>query len=299
MKPETIENIKKAGMTAIMIIVIAFIIWIPIRYIPTLFSETSKWVGTTLYSSFVPESTSTKATTTEKTTIVQNPTQTHYSNTQQSYQSYFGLPDLQISFFDSGKIDPYTKQFVQTNAINQNDEIAVRFVVKNIGTNISGSWRMRINMPSLTTPTYESPYQRSLKPGEAILFTSTFTNPNSQYSLTANIYVDPINEINESSKANNYLAAPILIATGYQLQNLSAYCYANPQSTNVGSTVNWNVVASGGNGAYAYNWLGTDNLAGNTNYTSKYYMYSGTKNATAIVTSNGTSVVANCNAVIY
>ncbi len=309
MKPETKENLKKIGITLAIIVVIGLILWIPIKYVPLIFSGTTQWVSTTLYPSFV-EATSTqdkKATT----TTYKNPTEVHYTNntntnqqannTVVTYPTYYGKSDLQITFFDSGKIDPYTKQFVKTSNTYQNDEIAIRFVVKNIGTNVSGQWRMRINMPSLSTPTFDSPYQVSLKPGDALFLTSTFNNPNGQNIAT--LYVDPFNEVSESSETNNNLTVSLFSNNQYPTptptQTFSAYCYASPQTNTVGNAITWYASASGGNGNYTYTWLGTDSLSGNSNSASKYYTVSGTKNASVVVSSNGYTTSANCSAVIY
>jgi hypothetical protein len=83
-----------------------------------------------------------------------------------------------------------------------------------------------------------------------------------------------------------------------QQQNNQIYasCVANPSYANVGDNVAWTVQnVSGGNGNYTYSWSGSDNLYGNSQTVYKSYSFSGTKNATVTVYSNGQSTTAYCS----
>ncbi len=80
--------------------------------------------------------------------------------------------------------------------------------------------------------------------------------------------------------------------------NLSASCYANPNNANVNQNVNWFVNVNGGNGNYTYSWSGTDGLYGGNQSVNKTYSYTGQKNASVTVYSNGQSTTANCSTYI-
>jgi len=82
---------------------------------------------------------------------------------------------------------------------------------------------------------------------------------------------------------NNYNAA------------LSGSCSSGFNNTDVGSIVNWNASASGGNGFYTYYWSGDEGLSSNSQYTTKTYSYGGTKNATVTITSGGQSITRSCS----
>ncbi len=299
----TQDQLRIAAMTAGIIIGVFLLIWIPFKVIPGIFSRTSSWVGTTLSSTFdsgttAPENTdtqnSTKSTDTTKAATTTK-SSTHYSTAP----SYYGLPDLQISLYETGVIS--NGKFVGTSYFGQNDEIAIKFAVKNVGTNVSGAWRMRLNMPSLSTPVTDSAYQQSLKPGDTLIFTATFLNPSSVGINNAYIVIDQFGELNEISKNNNNLTVQLNVnaaSNGYT-QNLSAYCYPNPGTATVGSNIGWYAVASGGNGIYTYSWVGSDGFSASGYIASKLYTSPGQKSATVMVSSNGRTVQANCSASLY
>ena len=79
---------------------------------------------------------------------------------------------------------------------------------------------------------------------------------------------------------------------------LSATCAPNGSSYVVGSTVNWSVHATGGNGNYTYAWSGTDGLSSASSSVSKTYTTTGTKTATVRVTSGTETVDINCTVTI-
>jgi hypothetical protein len=53
--------------------------------------------------------------------------------------------------------------------------------------------------------------------------------------------------------------------------------------------VTWIVSPDNGNPPYTYAWSGTDGLSGSLGYIEKAYMMSGTKTATVIITSGGST----------
>ena len=329
-----IERAKDSFGTALMsagiVLVVLVLIWIPFKLIPAIFSGGTSFVSTTLSSLLVPgESTSTpvtKTTTTGNTTTYTNTTSnntgTTYSNVSVE-RNYYGKPDLQISLVGTGIIDPATKQFITTNYAGFNDEIAIKFEVKNVGTNVSGQWKLRINAPSRTTPYFDSNYQQSIRPGDRIVFTTTFNSPTTVGINTTYITADPLNAIDEVLENNNELTVPINIqgtyytynnnynygsysvtpyngyGTTYSWSNLSVNCYANPQSTYMGTPITWYATVSGGDGYYTYSWTGTDSLYASESAVNKIYYSSGTKLATVTVNSHGSLITKQCSAYIY
>ena len=314
------ESFHIALMTAGIVLVVLLLIWIPFKVIPSIFSNGSNYVATTLSSLIVPsEATTTVVTTNNKPVTSSNGT-TNFAPVY-SAPAYYGKSDLEITFIGTGIIDPATRQFMSTNYAGFNDEIAIRFQVKNIGTNVSGSWKLRINTPSRTTPYFDSDYQQSIKPGDRIIYTTSFNSPIAVGINTSYITADPLNMIDELSESNNEIIVPINIqgtsysynnnfnngnivsnspyGTQYTWTNITANCYANPQTTYIGSPMTWYVSASGGNGYFSYSWTGSDQLYANETAVSKTYYSSGTKVANVTVTSNGVSITKQCSAYIY
>ncbi|MEI6420028.1 MAG: hypothetical protein WCO30_00195, partial [bacterium] len=76
---------------------------------------------------------------------------------------------------------------------------------------------------------------------------------------------------------------------------LSAACYPNTSSTNIGNTVTWVANASGATGNYSYYWSGTDALVGSGSSVSKVYGSTGSKSATVTVTSGSYSQTISCS----
>ena len=330
----TLEKFKESFGTALMsagiVLVVLLIIWIPFKLIPAIFSNGSNFVSTTLSSMFIAgDATSTtkelqnNTNNTGDKVINTTNTETTYSNITQAQKVYYGKPDLEITLVSTGIIDPASKQFIPTNYAGFNDEIAIKFQVKNIGTNVSGAWKLRINTPSRTTPYYDSDYQVSIKPGDRIVYTTSFDSPIATGINTAYITADPLNLVDENSENNNLLIVPIKIdgtyytynnnynyggnivvpnlpyGTLYTWTNMNANCYANPQTSYVGSPITWYATVSGGNGYYSYSWIGSDQLYANESNISKIYYSSGTKYANVTITSNGQSITKQCSVNIY
>jgi hypothetical protein len=80
---------------------------------------------------------------------------------------------------------------------------------------------------------------------------------------------------------------------------LNVSCSPSSSSVRKNDSVYWYASVSGGNGNYSYSWSGTDGLYGSGSSLYKSYSYTGNKNATVVVTSNGYSVAASCNLNVF
>jgi len=288
-----------------------------------MFGNGSGFVATTLSSLILSDNATSTVANDKSASSADKTSNTLASPIVQKQKVYYGKPDLEVSLISTGIIDPASKQFIQTNYAGYNDEIAIKFQVKNIGTNVSGSWKVRINTPSRTTPYYDSGDQVSIKPGDRIVYTATFDSPVATGINTAYITADPLNMVDESSESNNLLSVPLRIEGTYYTYNnnynygsnavssnlpygalytwtnINVNCYASPQTAYVGSPVVWYATVSGGNGYYTYSWVGSDQLYASESAITKTYYSSGTKMATITVTSNGQQVSKQCSAYIY
>jgi hypothetical protein len=329
-KEKFIEAFYAGLMPAGIVLFVLLMLWIPFKLVPMGIGGGSKYVATTLSSLLVSEEQAPSITldnTTDKPKTNESSTNVNINTgiTQiiKAPKVYSGKPDLEVTLISTGIIDPASKQFLQTNYAGFNDEIAMRFVVKNIGTNISGAWKLRINTPSRTTPYYDSESQVSIKPGDKIVYTTSFDSPVNVGVNTAYITADPLNAVDEISESNNLLIIPLKIegtaytysngynygsnsptpslpyGTLYTWSNLNVNCYANPQTSYINSPVTWYATVSGGSGNYTYSWVGTDQLYSNESVVSKTYYSSGTKMASVTITSNGSSITKQCSAFIY
>ncbi len=331
-----IENVKEKYGTyftfAGIAVVVLLFLWIPFKVIPMILGNSTKIVATTLTSMLIPSESSstsktstvtTNDTTSTKTTENTETTKPESINTVVVQPSYYGKPDLQITLVGTGILDPATKQFVSTNYAGFNNDIAIKFEVQNIGSNISGPWKLRINTPSRTTPYYDSPEQVSIKPNDRMVFTASYDSPLNTGINTTYITVDPLDAVDESSESNNQLVVQNNVegtsytydnnynygtvtvnpytpyGTTYSWTNMKVSCYANPQTAYRGNPVTWYVNATGGNGYFTYTWTGSDQLYSSNNVVEKTYFTSGQKIAIVNVVSNGTPLTAQCTTYIY
>ncbi len=123
-----------------------------------------------------------------------------------------GLPDLVVNLGSVGYMaSSSADSFVATSTMQSNNRPAIKFTVKNIGTNKSGQWRFSASIPTQSSYLYYSPFQQSLNPGDSIDYTLGFDQPiagsNKMISVTANFD----HAIGESNTNNNSASASVTI----------------------------------------------------------------------------------------
>ncbi len=118
-----------------------------------------------------------------------------------NYNSTGNKADLVVKIIDVGILGS-NNQFYYDNSPDDNDTIAVRFEVQNIGGSYTGGWRFTVDMPTEDNETFESNNQNSLAPGEIRQFTIGFDNPQTGENDIV-IEVDSDDDVNENSENNN------------------------------------------------------------------------------------------------
>jgi hypothetical protein len=110
--------------------------------------------------------------------------------------------DLKVTEFEVGRLSG--SRFTEDDEIDDNDEAAVRFTVKNIGGESTGSWRYELtNLPyNDDDDSEESRDQSSLRPGESREFTVSFDNID-RGNYTIKVKVDSDDDVDEESESNN------------------------------------------------------------------------------------------------
>lgn len=109
---------------------------------------------------------------------------------------------------------------------------------------------------------------KSVAPGATTTYTLTCTNAGGSSTATATVAVEPL---------------------------LAGSCAVFPTSATTGASVTWSATASGGTGAYAYSWGGTDSLSGSSASVSKAYTTAGTKTGNVTITSGSQSITPSCS----
>jgi len=224
---------------------------------------------------------------------------------------YYGNSDLSVNITSVDTSNLYDAS-VQ-------DQVLVKFEIKNIGTNQTGQWRFGATLPSSNMGDFTSDLQRNLNPGDKIQYTLGFGNVDTTNSSVIKITVDPVNAITESDELNNSASYTLTYNNNYNYQtntnpgnsnyyysnnngnypNLSGSCYGNSSSAPYGNTINWTANANGGNGNYTYLWKSSDGLYGYSQSINQTYSSAGLKYATVVITSGGQTINVACTANTY
>lgn len=174
---------------------------------PTLSVVSTPIASTTI--SFGGASSTTSTTATTPTQSKQAPTAgpkttttVQVSGTSTTVAPY-GLPDLAITVSAIGYLETTsTDSFVASSTVPSGSRPAVKFSVKNIGTNWTGTWRFNASIPTRTSYTYESTNQQSLASGDSIDYILGFdrasSGSNQQVTITAN-FDHVVNETNTNN----------------------------------------------------------------------------------------------------
>jgi hypothetical protein len=107
--------------------------------------------------------------------------------------------DLIIEDLEVGRMSG--SRFVEDDEIDEDDDAAIRFTVKNKGGESTGSWRFEIS----NTPNgddYRSSRQSSLRPGERVEIIVEFENPD-RGTYNIRVEVDSDDDVNEERENNN------------------------------------------------------------------------------------------------
>jgi len=234
---------------------------------------------------------------------------------------YYGKPDLATRILQVGLLANNNSTMLISNQtqFNYSDMVGVKFEVRNDGDANTGSWYFTASLPSASTPNYTSPIQRSLRPGDSIIFTLGFGSLKNQSNSLITINVDPQNTVYEGVEYNNIVTQAITnigyknnyyYNNNYNYNNynngyydvygnwinynnnnyyynnndLTVSCYAEPDDPETGDRVRWYAEADGGDGDYNYEWTGTNSLDSSSQNPSKTYSSRGWKYATVTVT---------------
>lgn len=169
---------------------------------------------------FGDESSTTQATAPSTTTPTKRPPATAGSKTSAAYQigtstapsSPVGLPDLIVTINTIGYLATTSADsFVASSTVPAGSRPAIRFTIKNVGTNAAGTWRFSASIPTQTAYIYQSQPQQPLNPGDSIDYTLGFDQPNKGTDETISITANFDHAVAESNPNNNSASAKITV----------------------------------------------------------------------------------------
>lgn len=186
---------------------------------PTL-SVVSNPTASTTISFGNASSTATSTTPTTTTPTQTNSTVKPGTKTGGVYQisgatttaSLSGLPDLVVTIDKIGYLATTSADsFVATSTVPAGSRPAVKFTIKNIGTNVMGAWRFSASIPTQSSYIYWSPFQQTLNPGESIEYTLGFDQAIAGSNKMVSVSVNFDHAVGESNFNNNNASTQLTI----------------------------------------------------------------------------------------
>jgi len=122
------------------------------------------------------------------------------------------LPDLTVQITTIGYLaTASTDSFVASSSVPAGARPAIRFSIKNIGTNWTGTWRFNASIPTRTAFLFQSPVQQSLAAGDSIEYILGFDRANVGTNQVVTITANFDNAAAESNTNNNTASAALTI----------------------------------------------------------------------------------------
>ncbi len=123
-----------------------------------------------------------------------------------------GLPDFVVTITSVGYLATTSAEsFIASSTVPTMSRPAVKFTIKNIGTNVSGPWRFSASIPTQSTYIYQSQQQQSLNPGDSIEYTLGFDQANRGADQTISVTANFDNAVMESTTNNNSASTKVTV----------------------------------------------------------------------------------------
>lgn len=123
-----------------------------------------------------------------------------------------GLPDLVVNVTSIGYLAAASADsFIASSTVPVDNRPAIKFTIKNIGTNASGLWRFSASIPTQSFFLYQSQSQQSLNPGDSIDYTLGFDQSNRGSNQMISVTANFDHAVGESNTNNNSASATVTV----------------------------------------------------------------------------------------
>ncbi len=127
-------------------------------------------------------------------------------------QTLYGLPDFTTQIIAAGYMtSTSTDSFVATTTIPHGARVAVKFSIRNDGTNKTGAWTFRASIPTELNYIFNSPVQQSLNPGDHISYILGFNQAKAGSNQTISITANATHSVAESNENNNSASVGVTV----------------------------------------------------------------------------------------
>lgn len=134
------------------------------------------------------------------------------ATTTASAPAFSGLPDFVVSINATGYLATTSAEsFIASSTVPAGSRPAVKFTIKNIGSNVSGSWRFSASIPTQNAYIYQSYQQQPLAPGDSIDYTLGFDQATSGTGQAISITANFDRAVSESNMENNTTSTKITV----------------------------------------------------------------------------------------
>ncbi|MHB8660365.1 MAG: CARDB domain-containing protein [Minisyncoccota bacterium] len=163
-------------------------------------------------STETPSARTTATTPKRIATTAGTKTDTTYQLGTGATPSLYGLPDFIVTINAVGYLATTSADsFVASSTVPAGSRPAIKFTIKNIGTNVTGAWRFSALIPTQTAYIYQSQPQQSLNPGDSIDYTLGFDQANKGSNETVSVTANFDHAVAESNTNNDSASAQITI----------------------------------------------------------------------------------------
>lgn len=121
-----------------------------------------------------------------------------------------GLPDLVVDINTTGYLAS-ADSFIASSTVPFGSRPAIKFTIKNVGTNATGSWRFSVSIPTQSFFLYQSQPQQSLNPGDSVEYTLGFDQANRGTDQMISVTANFDRTVTESNPNNNSASAKVTI----------------------------------------------------------------------------------------
>jgi hypothetical protein len=123
-----------------------------------------------------------------------------------------GLPDLTVRIDAVGYLaTSSTESFIASTTAPSGMRPAVKFSIKNVGTNIAAPWRFTATIPTQSSYLFYSPLQQPLMPGDSIDYILGFDQAVRGVAQPITVVANFDKAVDESDNKNNTAVATITI----------------------------------------------------------------------------------------
>ncbi len=143
-----------------------------------------------------------------------------------------GYKNIKISLLSLGIIDRNSGQFIATNSFNRNDVVSVRYKIENTKDTNTGSFDIRVDMPTSNVNDRTRYHSLNLTGYDAYQVEARFDGIDNSSTPIVKIYTDINNQVSETDESDNSLSVSLNSVNNNYNNNTCYYSNGNYYNCN-------------------------------------------------------------------